>query len=276
MMHQRALYDLHSHTTASDGKLRPRELVRLAEREGLRALAITDHDTVDALDEATEEARSVGLELVPGVEVSASFGSVPIHVLGLFIRHREAWLRKFFAEAAARRIDRVRTIVAKLAREGVAVEAEAVFARSTHGTVGRPHVAELLVERGYVASLGEAFDRYLAEDRPAFVGYEKVTLEDAVELIHRAGGIASLAHPGLLDDTALVPRMADAGLPGLEVFHREHKPEQVSAFEELAANRGLFLTGGSDFHYHDGAVGPALGCPALTEDAFARLKAAAS
>lgn len=274
-MRQRALYDLHSHTTASDGKLRPRELVRLAGRSGLRALAITDHDTVDALAEAEAEAEALGLEIVPGVEVSASFGTVPVHVLGLFLRYREPWLQAFFAEAAARRIDRVHAIVKKLAREGVVIEAEAVLARSHHGTVGRPHVAELLVERGVVASVAEAFDRYLAEDRPAFVGYEKVTLDDAFDLILRAGGVASLAHPGLLEDASLVPAMVDAGLPGLEVFHRDHTPEQTVVLQELASARGLLSTGGSDFHDHDGASGPALGCPELTEEAFEELRAAA-
>ena len=274
-MTAKALYDLHSHTTASDGKLSPRELVQLARREGLRALAITDHDTVEALSEADEEARGLGLELVPGVEVSASFGPTPIHVLGLFVHFREPWLRAFFAEAAERRVERVRTIVSKLAREGVAVEAEAVLARSTHGTVGRPHIAELLVERGFVSNIGQAFDLYLAEDRPAFVGYEKVTLDDAVALIRRAGGIAALAHPGLLDDATLVPKMADAGLPGLEVFHKDHTPEQVAELQDLASRRGLHTTGGSDFHRYDGGNGRALGCPDLTEEAFERLRAAA-
>jgi predicted metal-dependent phosphoesterase TrpH len=274
-MRQRPIYDLHSHTTASDGKLRPRDLVRLAKRDGLRALAITDHDTVEAISEAEDEARDLGLELVPGVEVSASFGPVPIHVLGLFVRYREPWLQAFFAEAAERRVDRIHTIVANLAREGVEIEAEAVLARSTHGTVGRPHVAELLVERGIVPSIREAFDRFLAEDRPGFVGYEKVTLDDALDLIRRAGGIASLAHPGLLDDPTLVPRMADASLPAIEVFHKDHTPEQVAALERFTAERGLLATGGSDFHQHDGVTGRALGCPELTEEAFEKLRAAA-
>lgn len=275
-MMDRALYDLHSHTTASDGKLAPRELVRLAKTVGLRALAITDHDTLEGLPEAMEEARELGVELVPGVEVSASFGSVPIHVLGLFVHYREAWLNEFFTEAAARRLGRIHAIVAKLAREGVEVEAEAVFARSQHGTVGRPHVAELLVERGVVADIGEAFDRYLAEDRPAFVGYEKVTMDEAVDLIRRAGGVATLAHPGLLADNTLASRMVEEGLPGLEVFHKDHTPEQVTAFAKLAAERGLLTSGGSDFHRLDGKAGPALGCRELTEELFERLRAAAS
>src|SRR3990170_3630379 len=130
-METRALYDLHLHTTAADGKLAPRELVRAAKSSGLRAFAVTDHDTVEGIPEAKKEADALGIELVPGVEVSANFGDAPVHALGLFIEYREPWLAKFFAEAGKRRIERVHEIVRKLARLGIEIEAEAVFAGSS-------------------------------------------------------------------------------------------------------------------------------------------------
>ena len=266
------LYDLHAHTTASDGTLSPAELVRLAKDHGLRALALTDHDTVAGVPEAIAAADAVGIELVPGVEVSANFGNVPVHVLGLFVEYREPWLVEFFDEAGKRRIDRVHEMVAKLAKLGIDIEPEEVFARSSHGTVGRPHVAEVLLERGVVATLTEAFTRYLAEDGPAYVGYDKVTLEDAVELIQRAGGLASLAHPYVLENDDLIADMNV--LPALEVYHRDHSPEQIADYEALAEKLGLLATGGSDFHRPSGNE-PELGCAQLTEEAFERLRAAA-
>jgi predicted metal-dependent phosphoesterase TrpH len=274
-METRALYDLHLHTTASDGKLAPRELVRAAKSSGLRAFAITDHDTVEGIPEATEEAAALGIELVPGVEVSANFGEASVHVLGLFIEYRESWLAKFFAEAGKRRIERVHEMVRKLARLGLEVDAEAVFARSSHGTVGRPHVAEVLVAQGVVRTMSEAFERYLGQDCPAYVGYEKVTLRDAVELIRRAGGVASLAHPVHLRDDSLIPRMVDDDLQAIEVFHKDHTPEKAAEYDALASRLGLLPTGGSDFHRSENDEPPQLGCRDLTEEAFERLRAAA-
>ncbi len=273
-MDSQSFYDLHAHTTASDGTLSPRELVRLAKEHELRAFAVTDHDTVDGIPAAREEAESLGVELVPGVEISASFGDVPIHVLGLFIEYREPWLVEFFAEAAERRIDRVHEMVAKLAKLGIDIDPEEVFARSSHGTVGRPHVAEVLLERGVASSLTDVFARFLGEGCPAYVGYEKVSLEQALALIERAGGIASLAHPYVLDNDGLIPEMVSSGLPGLEVYHRDHSPEQIAGYESLANEHGLLETGGSDFHRPSEEIRQ-LGCPHLSQDAFEQLRAAA-
>ena len=267
------LYDLHAHTTASDGTLSPAELVRMASELGLRALAVTDHDTVEGVPEAIAEADALGIELVPGVEISANFGDVPVHVLGLFIEYREPRLLEFFAEAGKRRVDRVHQMVEKLAKLGIDIEPESVFARSSHGTIGRPHVAEVLLERGVVSSLKEAFTRFLAEDAPAYVGCETVSLEQAVALIQRAGGLASLAHPYVLDDDGIIACMAASRLPALEVYHRDHTPEKVAEYEVLAEELSLLATGGSDFHRPNGDDHE-LGCPQLGEEAFERLRAA--
>jgi predicted metal-dependent phosphoesterase TrpH len=272
-MDTRALYDLHLHTTASDGRLTPRELVRAAKSSGLRAFAVTDHDTVEGIPEAMEEAAALGIELVPGVEVSANFGDAPVHVLGLFIEYREPWLAKFFSEASSRRIERVHEMVRKLRGLGVEIEAKAVFARSSHGTVGRPHVAEVLVAQGVVRTMSEAFELYLGQDGPAYVGYEKVTLRDAVDLIRRAGGVASLAHPVLLRDDNLIPRMVEDELQAIEVFHKDHTPEKAAEYDALATSLGLLQSGGSDFHRSEDGEPPQLGCPELTEEAFESLRA---
>ncbi|MGH9320330.1 MAG: PHP domain-containing protein [Vicinamibacteria bacterium] len=274
-METTALYDLHLHTTASDGKLPPRELVRAAKSSGLRAISITDHDTVDGIPEAIEEAAAAGIELVPGVEVSANFGEASVHVLGLFIQYREPWLERFFSEASRRRIDRVHQITRKLGKLGIDIDPEAVFARSTHGTVGRPHVAEVLVERGVVSTMSEAFERFLGQDGPAYVGYERVTLKDAVDLIRRAGGVASLAHPVLLGDDSLIPQMVGDDLQAIEVFHKDHTPEKAAEYGALASELGLLATGGSDFHRSEDGEPPCLGCRELTEEAFERVRASA-
>jgi predicted metal-dependent phosphoesterase TrpH len=272
-MERAALYDLHLHTTASDGKLSPRELVRAAKSEGLRAFAITDHDTVDGIPEALSEAQALEMELVPGVELSASFGEASVHVLGLFIEFREPSLQRFLVEARDRRVERIHQIAKKLGKLGISISPEAVFARSTHGTVGRPHVAEELVARGVVSSLTEAFDRYLGQDCPAYVGYDKVTLRDAVACIRGAGGVASLAHPVLLGDDSLIPPMVPEKLQAIEVFHRDHTPEKAAEYGAMASELGLLASGGSDFHRPEDGEPPRLGCRDLTEEAFERLRA---
>jgi predicted metal-dependent phosphoesterase TrpH len=274
-MEAQALYDLHLHTTASDGKLSPRELVRAAKSSGLRAFSVTDHDTVAGIPEAMEEARALQIELVPGVEVSANFGSASVHVLGLFIDPRDSALLEFFSGAAERRIQRVHEMVEKLGRLGIRIDARAVFARSTHGTVGRPHVAEELMVQGVVKNLTEAFERFLGQDCPAYVGYEKVTLRDAVDLIRGAGGVASLAHPVCLDDDSLIPAMVGDRLQAIEVFHTDHTIEKAAEYVRLAERLGLLQTGGSDFHQSENGEIPRLGCRELTEEAFERIRASA-
>jgi len=275
----RALYDLHSHTTASDGRLSSAELVRKAIEENLTALAVTDHDTVDGIDAAREEAAAHtdrGPEIIAGIEVSANYEDASVHVLGLFVRHREPWLVDFFAVARERRIERIHRILAKLDAVGVHVAAEDVFAKSTHGTVGRPHVAEVLVDRGVVSSFAEAFDRYLGQGAPAYVGYEKVTLRDATDLITRAGGVASLAHPGLLKRDELIPKMVEDGLQAIEAHHPDHPPDLATRYLQMAARLGLLVTGGSDFHTVDGTGPTRLGCRELTTEAFEKIREGAS
>jgi 3',5'-nucleoside bisphosphate phosphatase len=273
----KALYDLHTHTTASDGRLSSAELVQKALKEKVTALAVTDHDTVDGIDAAVEEAsrHADGPEVIAGIEVSANYEDASVHVLGLFVRHREPWLVEFFSQARERRIERIHRILAKLDAVGIHIEAQDVFAKSTHGTVGRPHVAEVMVDQGVVSSFPEAFDRYLGHGAPAYVGYEKVTLRDATDLITRAGGVSSLAHPGLLERDEIIPRMVEHGLQAIEAFHSDHPPEQAARYLDMAKRLGLLVTGGSDFHTVDGTGPTRLGCRELTAEAFEKIRKAA-
>jgi predicted metal-dependent phosphoesterase TrpH len=166
-------------------------------------------------------------------------------------------------------------MVRKLGGLGIRIDARSVFARSTHGTVGRPHVAEELVAQGVVKNLTEAFERFLGQGCPAYVGYERVTLRDAVDLIRGAGGVASLAHPVCLEDDSVIPQMVEDRLQAIEVFHSDHTIEKAADYARLAERLGLLQTGGSDFHQSENGEIPRLGCPELTEEAFERIRACA-
>lgn len=245
--------DLHTHTTASDGTLSPTELVRLARGAGLAAVAVTDHDTVDGLGEALEAGRALGLEVVPGIEISAEFQPGTMHMLGYFIQpDRPVFAEKLRVLQEARR-DRNPIIAEKLNALGLAVTMDEVRAAAGGEQVGRPNFARVLLDKGYVSSMGEAFDRYLTKGGPAYVDKFRLSPADSVELIHQAGGLAVLAHPftlGLGEQVleTFVADLAACGLDGLEVYYPEHDPDQTRACLELAARHGLAVTGGSDFH----------------------------
>jgi len=245
--------DLHTHTTASDGTLSPTELVRLARGAGLAAVAVTDHDTVDGLGEALEAGRALGLEVVPGIEISAEFQPGTMHMLGYFIHpDRPVFAEKLRVLQEARR-DRNPIIAEKLNALGLAVTMDEVRAAAGGEQVGRPNFARVLLDKGYVSSMGEAFDRYLTKGGPAYVDKFRLSPADSVELIHQAGGLAVLAHPftlGLGEQVleTFVADLAACGLDGLEVYYPEHDPDQTRACLELAARHGLAVTGGSDFH----------------------------
>jgi hypothetical protein len=245
--------DLHTHTTASDGTSSPTELVRMAWRLGLAAVAVTDHDTVDGLGEALEAGRALGLEVVPGIEISAEFQPGTMHMLGYFIQpDRPVFAEKLRVLQEARR-DRNPIIAEKLNALGLAVTMDEVRAAAGGEQVGRPNFARVLLDKGYVSSMGEAFDRYLTKGGPAYVDKFRLSPADSVELIHQAGGLAVLAHPftlGLGEQVleTFVADLAACGLDGLEVYYPEHDPDQTRACLELAARHGLAVTGGSDFH----------------------------
>ncbi|HEU5322159.1 MAG TPA: PHP domain-containing protein, partial [Methylomirabilota bacterium] len=215
--------DLHSHTTASDGTLRPRELVRVAARRGVRVLGVTDHDSTEGLAEALEEAAALRpLEIVPGIEINCDVEGGEIHILGYGMDYEAPWFQDFCREQRAERRERVHRMAERLASLGMPIDPEAVFALVQEGSAGRPHVAQVMVDRGYVKSVREAFDRFLGAGKPGHVPRKKLTPEDAVRLLRRAGGAPVFAHPGLAGRDDLVPALVTAGLMGIECYYPEH------------------------------------------------------
>jgi predicted metal-dependent phosphoesterase TrpH len=246
--------DLHSHTTASDGTLAPRELVRLAARHGVRVLAVTDHDSTGGVAEAIDEARTVApLEIVPGLEINCDVPGAELHVLGYCLDWEAAWFQEFLGAQREERRQRVHRIAARLAELGMPIDPADVFALVNEGSAGRPHVAQVMVDRGYVKSVREAFDRFLSANGPANVPRNRFTPVEAVRIIRRARGVPVLAHPGLANRDGLIPELVEAGLMGIEAFYPEHSSGQITAYREMCRRLGLIATGGSDFH------GPSVG-----------------
>jgi hypothetical protein len=251
--------DLHVHTTFSDGTLTPREVVQLAKRVGLRAIAITDHDTVRGNREAAEEGRRLGVEVVPGVEVSVDFDVGTMHVLGYYVDIGCDTLVETLQKIENARHERNRKILEKLARLGMPLNYEEIKAIACEGPVGRPHIAQALVQKGHVVNLRAAFDKYLKKGAPAYAERLRFSEAEGIRTIREAGGIAVLAHPKSLscNDTeclsAIVARLVSLGLQGIEVYYPSHSPEMQRTCESLAGQYGLIVTGGTDFH---GAIYP--------------------
>jgi 3',5'-nucleoside bisphosphate phosphatase len=243
--------DLHLHTTASDGKLRPAAVVARAAAAGLRVISVTDHDTVAGLTEARDAARAHDIRLVDGIEITAIECDRDVHVLGYFFDPADANLAGFLEAQRADRVARVREIAARLSTLGYDVDVESLIAAAAEcrgRSVGRPLLADALVAAGHVADRSEAFDRLLANDRPAFVPRCGPSLARVTAIVGAAGGIASLAHPGLLRLDEQIPQFAASGLAAIEVRHREHDEAAEARYRALASKLGLAVSGGSDFH----------------------------
>ncbi|MEF3309895.1 PHP domain-containing protein [Paenibacillus sp. GYB004] len=252
-------YDLHSHTTASDGTNAPAVQVRLAREAGLRGVAITDHDTVAGVAEAQAEGGAIGIEVIPGVEISTVADGRDIHVLGYFIDTGDTAFLERLKQLRETRNTRNEMILRKLASLGIEVSMEEVIqqARKTPGkdeTIGRPHIAEVLVRKGHASDMADAFNRYLATGAAAYVNPPRIRPEDAVDWIREAGGVPVLAHPGLYGNDELVIRLIEYGIAGIEAYHSDHGPEEEAKYAELAEQHGLIATAGSDFHGSRGGV----------------------
>ncbi|MBI2973499.1 MAG: PHP domain-containing protein [Armatimonadetes bacterium] len=239
--------DLHTHTTASDGLLSPEQLVDMARNAGVHVLAICDHDSTDGVDAAVAAGMRLGVEVIPAVEINTDVDQGEVHVLGYFIDHREAWLQEFLRKLRNGRLHRAERMVEKLNALGIEVDFARVRALA-QGAVGRPHVAWAMVEAGAVKSVEEAFDRYIGRSGPAYVERMKVTPEEAVQVILRAGGIPVLAHPGWGVQDAMIASLVDAGLEGIEAYYPEHTPAMQAHYLALAKQHNLLVTGGTDFH----------------------------
>jgi predicted metal-dependent phosphoesterase TrpH len=240
--------DLHMHSTASDGTLAPHRLVRRAVKRGLRIIAITDHDTTAALDEALEASKVYSVEIIPGIEINTEFDGAEAHILGYFIDVHNAALQSALEGVRQARRDRIGGILEKLREHGVELTAEDVAKYAKGDSIGRPHVAQALVAKKAASHVGDAFDKWLARDRRAYVPRASMTPQHAIELIHGAGGVAFLAHPVYLpEETHIVP-LIQAGLDGLEVVYPQHDALTRERFASLARANNLAMSGGSDFH----------------------------
>ena len=247
--------DLHAHTTASDGSLTPTELVHAAAGLGLAALAVTDHDTLGGLAEAAAAARTLPLTLVPGVELSVEDEGGRFHLLGYLFDPENVALRDSLVRIRESRAARNAQMAVRMAQLGLPVTMNDVRAHAGEGgVIARPHFAQALIEKGVVSSVQEAFDRYLATGKPLYLPKEVLTPRDAIALLHGAGGVTVMAHPGLvpLGDQALARRVEslrdEAGLDGIEAYYSQHTPAQTARFLTLAERLDMVVTGGSDFH----------------------------
>ena len=263
--------DLHVHTTASDGQCSPTEVVHAALELGLTSIAITDHDTTDGIEEALAAAANTTLHVIPGVEISADIPRSEVHILGYYVAYREASFQAKLAPFRDSRLSRAQRMVAKLARMGLPLDWNRVEEIAGAGTVGRPHVARALLERGYVHSVDEAFDRYIHRNGPAYVERLKVSPLEAIQLILEADGIPVLAHP--LYVSHLVPELAQHGLVGLEAYYPGYTPDETKLLLDLAAKNDLLITGGSDFHGEDVQPGKLLGGVPVPQTVVSSLKA---
>lgn len=242
--------DLHLHTTASDGRFTPAELVAKLAARGLEVIAITDHDTVAGVAAALEAARAFPkLTVIPGVEINTDVDRGEAHLLGYFIDVNDARLVSGLARLRTSRETRAERMVEKLTGLGLDVNWPRVQEIAGSATIGRPHIAEALLEKGYIATFREAFDRYIGRDGPAYVEREKLTQEEAVALVLGAGGLPVLAHPYTVGEVEpMLKRLKEAGLAGLEAYYKDYSPAKVSELVGLARKYRLLATGGSDYH----------------------------
>ncbi len=273
------MVDLHTHTTASDGTLAPGELVREAARRGVRVLAITDHDSTDGLAEALEEAAGhPPLTLVPGIEINCDVEGGETHILGYFPDYQAEWFQAFCREQRVERVARVHRIAARLAELGVPIDPQEVFDLVKEGSAGRPHIAQVMVNHGYVKSVREAFDKYLRAGGAAHVPRKKLSPPEAVALLRKAHGVPVLAHPGLAGRDEEIPALVSAGLMGIECYYQEHSAAQTATYLQMCKDLKLVATGGSDFHGSQSGRTNPLGSPrvplSVYEGLLAKAKAA--
>lgn len=251
--------DLHMHSTASDGGYSPTELIKKCREVGLEYIALTDHDTVAGVGEAIDAGIQFGVKVIPGIELSTKVSGKSVHMLGYGIDWKDENLLAILKSHQEQRRKRLDVIIRKLRKVQIELMPEDVLEFVDGGSIGRPHVAKALIKKGYVKDVAEAFENYLAEGKPCYVPKEKeMTPEEAINLIHQTGGVAVIAHPVYYDlDDVIEELIQTSGLDGVEVYHRDHSPQErehylrlVKKWEKLN-NRSLLVTGGSDFHHEE-------------------------
>jgi predicted metal-dependent phosphoesterase TrpH len=245
--------DLHMHSTFSDGNHTPTELVQMAVEKRLAAISLTDHDSVDGLPEAMQAGSENGLEVIAGVELSCEFRGRDLHVLGYGVDPHDQPFRDALDKFCQTRHTRGIRIIEKLNALGVNIDPAEVLAKAGEGALGRPHIAAVLVEKGVVSRTGEAFDKYIAEGGPAYVPKYKMSPREAVDQIRAAGGLAFIAHPGIfLENESELYDLIAEGFDGVEVYHPTHTQSRAEELKRIAEQKGLLVSGGSDFHGFEG------------------------
>ncbi len=264
--------DLHLHTQFSDGTFTPEELVLRAQNVGLACIALTDHDSVEGCARAAAACAAVRMEFIPGSELTAEHEDTEVHVLGYFLdTHNKVLLEKIGKFQAVRQ-SRIHEMCAALNKLGIPLKAETVFALANCQSPGRPHVARALVKEKLIGNLDEAFEKYLKKGRPAWIPKTKMSALESVELIHQAGGLAVMAHPGLNRSDDIIPDLVAAGLDGIECFHTKHSTVMAERYLEIAEKYDLLVTGGSDCHGFSKKA-PLIGTVKLPYEHVERLKA---
>lgn len=277
MQRSAARVDLHIHSTASDGVYSPSEVVRLALEAGLTVMALTDHDTLSGVGEASRAAAGTGLEVIPGVEINSEGDWGDLHLLGYFVDVENGPLQERLQVVRDARLGRAYAMVKRLAEMGMLLEWERVLELASGESVGRPHVARALLERGYVQTQQEAFDRYISNDGPAYVSRLRLTPPEVIHLVLEAGGVPVLAHPAHSGPAivAHIPELVTYGLRGLEVYYPHHMPRDILTLLRLCRRHNLFATGGSDFHGVHHGEGALLGSVDVPPECVEQLRAAA-
>jgi predicted metal-dependent phosphoesterase TrpH len=268
--------DLHIHSTASDGTLTPSEVVRLALARGLRVIALTDHDTVSGVAEA-QAAAGTEIEVIAGVEINAEGGGTPLHMLGFYVDPQTPSLTEKLRTMRDARLERARKMLERLRELGMPLAWEDVQALAGGESVGRPHVARALLDRGYVATVREAFERFIGPGCPAHIPRLRLTPAEAIRAVVEAGGVPVLAHPAHSGPAVVerIPEFVGYGLRGLEVYYPRHSPDEIEMLLRLCREHGLIVTGGTDFHGPDSEEGAPLGSVYVPTECAERLREAA-
>ncbi len=240
--------DLHTHSHFSDGTLSPSGVISLAKLRGISVLALTDHDTTEGIEEAVRAGEYYGVQVIPGVELSCEYDGIEVHILGYFIDLTNAELQRALDRQRGRRRDRMDQMLQRLSEAGIRISLDEVLGLARFGVVGRPHLAQVLVRKGYVRDLRSAYDLYIGHNRPYYVPTLRMDVYEAIDLIRSAGGLPVLAHPVFIPSRILPELLSRFAFWGMEVIYPEHPPRFVEQLRALAREKGLAITGGSDFH----------------------------
>ncbi|MFW5976516.1 MAG: PHP domain-containing protein, partial [Bacillota bacterium] len=251
--------DLHLHTTASDGSMTPEKLIKKAVELDYEAIAITDHDTVRGIEPALKTAYKYSLEVIPGIEINTEYKNHEVHILGYYIDYKHQKLKKSLNYLKEKRKNRVKKILDRLTNMNIKIKYEDIEKISQGGTVGRAHIARAMINKNYINSWEEAFEKYIGIGAPAYVRRDKFNPQKTINLIKKIGGIPVLAHPGLINNDDIVKNIIDMGISGLEVYYYEHSQKEIKKYKKLANANNLVTTGGSDDHGPENKDGLRLG-----------------